>query len=99
KTMNESALDTIFLCHAQQRVKVVLVGVNAAIRNQSENVQPPVACARLLHRVEQHRVAEELAALDHHVNASNVHVHDASGADVQVTNFAVADLAFGQAHI
>ncbi len=40
---------------------------------------------------------EELAVLDHQVDAGDVHVHDAPGADVEMANLAVAHLPFGQA--
>ena len=39
---------------------------------------------------------EEFAVLDHQIDARDVHVHDAAGADVEVADFAVAHLAFGQ---
>ena len=39
---------------------------------------------------------KEFPVLDHQVEARDVHVHDAAGADVQVADFAVAHLAFGQ---
>ena len=40
---------------------------------------------------------EELAVLDHQLDAGAVHVHDAAGADVEVADFAVAHLPVGQA--
>src|SRR6266496_3956381 len=55
--------------------------------------------AGVLHGIQQHRMLEELTVLDHQLDASGIHVHDASGADVQVPDFAVAHLAFRQADI
>ncbi len=40
---------------------------------------------------------KEFAVLDHQLDAGNVHVNDAPGADVQMTDFAVAHLPVGQA--
>ena len=42
-------------------------------------------------------MGEEFAVLDHQVDAGDVHVNDAAGADVEMPNFAVAHLPFGQA--
>jgi hypothetical protein len=51
----------------------------------------------MLHRGDQHGMGEELAVLDHQVDPGDVHVHDATGADVEVADLAVAHLAFRQA--
>ena len=40
----------------------------------------------------------KLAGRDRRVNARDVHLHNAPGADVQVAHFAVAHLPVGQAH-
>ncbi len=71
---------------------MVLVRVHAAIRQQAEQMQPPIADARLLHGIEQHRVGEELAILDHEIDLGDVHVDDAAGAHVEMADFAVAHL-------
>jgi len=39
----------------------------------------------------------ELLVGDEEIDAGDVHVHDAAGADVEVADFAVAHLAFGEA--
>ena len=41
---------------------------------------------------------KKLAARDHVIDASNVHLDDAPRANVEVPDLAVAHLAFGQAH-
>ena len=41
---------------------------------------------------------EELAILDHQIDARDVHVHNAPGADVQMPDFAVAHLPLGQSN-
>ena len=40
---------------------------------------------------------KELAVLDHQIDSRDVHVNDAAGTDVEMADFAVAHLAFGQA--
>src|SRR5690242_18871698 len=57
------------------------------------------AGARVLHRTEQNGMLEEFAVLNHQLNAGRVHVNDAPGANIQVADFAVAHLPFGQADV
>ena len=99
EAVHEDALHAVLLGHAQQRVKMVLVRVHAAVRKQPEQVQPPVPGAGLGHRIEQHRVFLEFTVLDHEIDLGDVHVHDAPGADVEVADLAVAHLPGGQPDI
>src|SRR6266852_1641626 len=62
-------------------------------------MQTTAAAAGILHGGEQRGVRKKLAILDHQLDASAVHVNDASGADVEVTDFAIAHLSVGQANI
>ena len=94
--MHEDALHAVLLGHAQQGVEMVLVRVHAAIRQQTQQMQPPFAGARLGHGIDQRRVLLELAVLDHQVDLGDVHVDDAAGADVEVPDFAVAHLPAGR---
>ncbi len=73
-----------------------LLRMHAAVGHQPEQVQPALARARVLHRVEQHRMRKEFAVLDHQIDAGDVHVNDASGANVKMPDFAVAHLPLGQ---
>src|ERR1700676_4433243 len=60
-------------------------------------MQPSLANSRMLHSCEQHGMREELTISDHQINASDVHVHDAAGANIEMSNLAVAHLSLGQA--
>ena len=62
-------------------------------------MQPPTAGARVLHRGQQIWIRQELAVFDHHVDLRDVHVDDSSGANVQMTNFAVSHLSRRKANI
>src|SRR5215470_2094643 len=73
-----------------------LLGVNASIGNESEQMQPSTARARMLHGGNQCWIGEKVPVLDHQINACDVHVHDSSGPDIQVADLAVAHLALGQ---
>ena len=95
--VDEDAIDAVLLRHFQQRVQMRLLRVHAAVGEQAEQMQPALAGARVLHGIEQHGMREKFAVLDHQVDAGDVHVHDAAGADVEVADFAVAHLPFGQA--
>ena len=50
----------------------------------------------LLHRLHNRRINLKLTRSDQRVNARNVHLHDASRADVQVAHFTVPHLSIGQ---
>ena len=71
--------------------------MHAAVAEQPHQME--MAAAGALHRFDQQRVREELARRDHQVDARDVHVDDAAGADVQMADFAVAHLAFGQSDV
>ena len=94
--VHEDAVHAVLLRHLQQRVEMRLLRMHAAVGKQSEQMQPPLAGARMLHGIEQHGMREEFAVLDHQIDARDVHVHDAPRADVEVPDFAVAHLPFGQ---
>ena len=80
-------------------MKMSLIGMDSAIRHQSKKMQLPPARTRILHRVQQHRLGEELAILNHQLDAGAVHVNNAPGADVEMADFAVAHLAVWQTYI
>ena len=68
--------------------------VNAARADQAQQVQSARTCVR--HGRLERFVGKELSARDHVIDASDVHLDDASGADVEVPDLAVAHLAFGE---
>jgi hypothetical protein len=72
--------------------------VNAAIRNQSEEMQLPSAHLCLFHGPRNSRVLLKCAGRNLRVDARNVHLHNAPRADVQVADLAVAHLPVGQPH-
>ena len=83
------------LGRADQRMNVVFMTVNAAVGQQAHDVQRRVL--GLGDRRAQHRVGGETAVLDVAVDAADVLLHHAAGADVQMADFRVAELAGGQA--
>jgi hypothetical protein len=90
---------TVLLGHLQKRIEVGLIRVHPAVGKQAEKVQAASARTCILHRSKQRGVREEIAILDHQLDACTVHVDDAAGADVEVANFAVAHLSLGQANV
>src|SRR5277367_3661913 len=71
------------------------VGVDAAVAEEAEQME--LAGAAAFHGFEEQRLALEFAAGDELVNAGDIHVHDAAGADVEMADFAIAHLSFGEA--
>ena len=55
-----------------------------------------LALASADHSVEQEFVMKQRTGGDGMIDARDVHVHDAPGADIEVTDLAIAHLAFGQ---
>src|SRR5262249_6380403 len=96
ESVQEHALNLILLRQLDERVKVALVRMHAAVGHESEEMKLPATGARVLHRFEQRRVLEELAALNHQRDARSTQMHDAPGANVQMADLAVAHLPFGE---
>ncbi len=96
EAMHENALDLVLLRHAQQREQVLDVRMHAAVAEQAHQMQLPLASA--LHGGEQKLVLKKRAGAQGLVDARDVHVHHAARADIQMPDFAVSHLPFGQAH-
>ena len=62
-------------------------------------MQAASAGASVLHRGDEDVIRKEIAFLDHQIDLGYVHVNDASGANIQVTDFAVAHLPDWQSYI
>ena len=52
--VHEDAINAIFFRHPQQRVEMRLIGMHAAVGEQTEQMQAAIAGARILHGGEQH---------------------------------------------
>src|SRR5579884_451408 len=75
---------------------MALVGVNTPVRNEPKKVKLVLARTSVLHGIKEHRMAEQVTVLNHQLDARRIHVDDAARANVQVSDFAVAHLTFGQ---
>ena len=76
---------------------MTLLRVHATIRQQSNQMQTTSTHARVLHRLEQRRVLEELTAGNRSIDARDVHAHHATRAQVQMPHLRVPHLPIGQA--
>ena len=94
EAVDENVRDFILARHAQQGEQMLQLRMNAAVADETHQMQLTRAAA--FHRFEQERLAEEFAAGDELIHARDVHLHDAAGADIQVAHFAIAHLPFGQ---
>ena len=74
-----------------------LVGVDAAVGEEADEMEGAALLLREGHGAEQGRVGEETAVGYGGVDAGHVHADDATGAQVEVADFAVAHLAVGEA--
>ena len=76
-----------------------LLRMHSAVGNQPKQVQPPLSRSRMFHRLQQHRMREEVAILNHQIDARDVHMHNASSTDVQVPHFAISHLPLRQPNV
>ena len=83
--------------HLDQRVQVLLAAVDAAVREQADEVQRVLAVDAAIHRRGERRAREQLAVADALVDAREVLVDDPAGAHVHVADLGVAHLPGGQA--
>ena len=97
--VHEDAVNPVLFGHAEQGVEMSLVRVHAAVGEQSEEVKTAAASASVFHGCNEDWVGEELAVLDHQLDARAVHVNDASRADVKVAHLAVAHLTVGKSNV
>ena len=77
----------------EQRLEVALVAVDAAVRDEAEDVQAPAAPRERREGLLEHRVPRRTAARELLRDARHVHVHDAAGADRHVPDLGVAHLS------
>src|SRR6185437_6909179 len=92
--VNPHMLDAFGFGQTEQGVEMVEMGVDAAVAAQAEQMELPAA--GMVHRAQQGGVAVEAPIGNGLIEAGDVHLHDAAGADVQVTDLAVAHLTLGQ---
>jgi hypothetical protein len=78
--------------------QVLIERVHAAVADQAKEVERTATPLHGRAQLDQRRQAEELAGLDRLGDAHDVLRHDATRAEVQVSHFAVADLALGKSH-
>src|SRR5258707_871545 len=97
EAVDQDVLDFLLLGHFQQCEQMIDVRVHAAIAEQAHQMQSTLAAT--LHGLLEKRPVLQLLVGDEQVDAGNVHVYDAAGADVEVADFAIAHLALGQADV
>jgi hypothetical protein len=80
-----------------KRGEVILMRMHAAIADEAEEVQ--ALAFGFFESVHEHGHGGEFAIANALVDAGEVLIHDATGTEVQVADFAVAHLAVGQADV
>ena len=96
--VDENSRHSLLLGHPNDRLQVMLGGVDAAGRKQAEEVErPPIALGLPDGRVEG-LVAEKGAILDRSVDAHEVLEDDPPGAEVGVPDLGIPHLPLGQTH-
>src|SRR6266571_2725283 len=75
---------------------MLIQGMHAACAYKTHHVQRAVVPTCLLAQLEQRRNLEKLAGLDRLGYPDEVLRHDSAGAEIQMADFAVADLSLGK---
>ena len=83
--------------HAEESLEVALVRVDAAVGEQTDEVERSSLLRGQFAGADQCGVGEEAAVEDGGVDAGHVHADDSARAQIQVADFGVAHLAVGQA--
>ena len=85
-----------FGAQIDQREEVLVDRVHAAVADQTHQVNGPVVLDRGVARANEHGILEERPVANRFADANEVLHHDASGAEVQVSDLAVAHLPLRQ---
>jgi hypothetical protein len=83
--------------HADERVQMLLVAVDAAVREEADEVERVAAAGAAIHGVLRGLVLEQLAVADALVDSRQVLIDDAAGPHVGVADLGVAHLSGRQA--
>src|SRR5699024_448735 len=76
-----------------------IMGMDAAVTEQSHHVKCAVVVIHMVHCTEQDLIVEEIAVFDGFVDACQTLIDDAAGTDIEVADFRVAHLAFRETYI
>jgi len=95
--MDEDVGELVLGGHANECVEVALVRVDAAVGEQSDEMERSSLLACQFVGTDQRGVGVEAAVHDGGVDACHVHSDDAAGAEVEVTDLGVAHLTVWQA--
>jgi len=95
KQWTKTFFDFPLLGHFEEGEEVVDVRVHAAVAEEADEME--LALAAVLHGLLEERDLVELLVGDEEIDAGDVHVYDAAGADVEMADFTVAHLTFGKA--
>ena len=83
----------------QQTEQMFDVAVNAAVRQQSHQMQGRVVFAAVFNRTGQRLVGKKLAVLDGFGDAGQLLINNSARADVGVSNLGVAHLPIGKSDV
>ena len=97
--MDIDPLQTLVLRQLQQGKQVLQVGVDAAVRQQTHQVQGGALLLAGVHGVVVGGIGEKVPVGDGLGDAGQVLEHHSAGADVGVAHLAVAHLSVRQAHV
>ena len=78
--------------HAKQRLEVTQMAVNAAIRDESDEMKRVPAVGATVYGRHQCRISKELTFADVPIDSGEVLIHDPTGTEVHMADFRVSHL-------
>src|SRR5690606_23919157 len=91
--VNEDAIETVPRGEPQESEEVARVGMDAAVADQSHDVERAAAFQAALNRGGEGRIGKEGAVPDGEIDPGDPLVDDEAGTEVQVPNLGVPHLA------
>jgi hypothetical protein len=92
KRVHDNLADVFALGEIEAGLEMLEVAVHAAIGDETEKMERTLSSGRLGTGMNEHRITEKAAVGDRGANACQILVDHPAGADVEVTDFAVAHL-------
>ena len=96
--MHIHVVETLRLGKIDKRLAVIDMRVNTAVTHQAHDVQLAVVLLDVLHCAEKCRVCKEIAVRDTLGDTSKFLINNATCAHIEMADFAVAHLTFGQTY-
>jgi len=98
QAVDENLVHPLAPGHFDQGIQMRLMGMHAAVGQETGQMQPAASRLGLLHALHQHLVLEKIPVLDRLGDTGQILIHHAPGTYVGVPHLGVPHLSGGKAH-